>query len=312
MSGERADRAAQTVQVAAPAGVVYAALADAVKWPLFFTPSIHVERLEFDGERERLRMWSLVEGQLLSWTSWRHLDPVEHRIEFRQEVPAAVAESMRGVLTIHSRGPHRSEVELCCGPGTGAGTAGALHGDTAWAQRAAGLKAFAERWTRLDDLVLSFEDSVRVNGPAELVYDFLYRAGDWPELVAHVTGVHLTEDLPGIQRMTMQTLTEYGAHTTESVRICFPHAGRIIYKQSPVSPLLAAHTGEWSVTPDETGVTVTSRQTVLLREENTTALLGGSIGLAQVRRQVREALGHTCLALLAPAKQHAESAVRML
>ncbi|MFI6340954.1 aromatase/cyclase [Streptomyces sp. NPDC050535] len=309
MSGERAVRAAQTVQVAAPAGVVYAALADAVKWPLFFTPSVHVERLEFDGERERLRMWSLVEGQLMSWTSWRHLDPVEHRIEFRQELPAPAAQSMRGGLTIHSRGPHRSEVELHSSPAT---TAGALHGDVAWAQRAAGLKAFAERWTRLDDLVLSFEDSVRVNGPAELVYDFLYRAGDWPELVPHITRVHLTEDLPGIQRMTMETLTEYGAHTTDSVRICFPHAGRIIYKQSPASPLLAAHTGEWSVTPDETGVTVTSRQNVLLREENTTALLGGGTGLAQARRQVREALGRNCLALLAPAKQHAESAVRML
>ncbi len=45
------------------------------------------------------------------------------------------------------------------------------------------IKRLAERWTRLDELVLSFEDSVRINGPAELVYDFLYRVGDWPDLI---------------------------------------------------------------------------------------------------------------------------------
>ncbi|WP_329374979.1 aromatase/cyclase [Streptomyces sp. NBC_01483] len=317
MSGERVDRATHTVHVAAPAGVVYAVLADATRLPLYFSPSIHVERLEFDGERERLRMWSLMDGQLKSWTSWRHLDPVERRIEFRQELPAAPLRSMGGILHVRSEGRHRTELELLYDYSV----TGGLPVDEAWAKRAAEgnsrtqlaeLKSFAERWTRLDDLVLTFEDSVRVNGPAELVYDFLYRAGDWPELVPHVNRADLTEDAPGVQRMTMETLTEYGSHTTDSVRICFPHAGRIVYKQTVPHVLLEAHTGEWSVVPDESGVTVLAQHSVVLREENIAAVLGEGAGLAHARLHMREELGRDSRALLAHAKRHAESAVRML
>ncbi|MFF3209004.1 aromatase/cyclase [Streptomyces sp. NPDC002962] len=314
MSGERVDRATHTVHVAAPAGVVYAVLADAAKLPLYFSPSIHVERLESDGERERLRMWSLLDGQLKSWTSWRHLDPVERRIEFRQEPPAAAPDAMNGILHARSRGPHRTELELHCDVGVTGGPpeTGAWAADGNSRTQLAELKSFAERWTRLDDLVLSFEDAVRVNGPAELVYDFLYRAGDWPGLVPHIARADLTEDAPGVQRLTTQTLTEHGSYTTHSVRICFPHAGRIVHKQTTPHTLLEAHTGEWSVVPDESGVSVIAQHSVVLREDTITAVLGEHAGLGQARRHVREELGRDSRALLAHAKRHAESAVRML
>ncbi|GGR01483.1 aromatase/cyclase [Streptomyces asoensis] len=317
MSGERVDRQTRTMHVAAPAGVVYAVFADAARLPLYFSPSVHVERLEFDGERERLRMWFLMDGQLKAWTSWRHLDPVERRIEFRQELPAAPLTSMGGILDVRSTGAHSSRLELAYD----FSVTGDLPEDRAWAQRAtdansrvqlAELKSFAERWTRLDDLVMSFEDTLRVNGPAELVYDFLYRAADWPDLVPHVTGVDLTEDTPGVQRLTTRTLTEYGAHTTDAVRICFPHAGRIVHKQTAPHTLLEAHTGEWSVVSDASGTTVTAQHSVVLREENIAAVLGEHADLAQARRYVREELGRDSRALLAHAKRHAESAVRML
>ncbi|MEU7103407.1 aromatase/cyclase [Streptomyces longwoodensis] len=317
MSGERVEGATHTVEVAAPAGVVYAVLADATKLPLYFSPNIHAERLDFDGESERLRMWSLVDGQLKSWTSWRHLDAVRRRIDFRQEPPASPLTSMNGTLQVTERGPHRTELHLRYHYGVDT----ARPADRAWAERAAHdisrtqlaeLKSYAERWTRLDDLVLSFEEAVRVHGPAELVYDFLYRAGDWPDLVPHVTRTDVHEDTPGVQRMTMETLTEYGCHTTDSVRICFPHAGRIVHKQTAPHVLLEAHTGEWSVLPDERGVTVLAQHSVVLREDNATAVLGHHADLAHTRRHVREELGRDSRALLAHAKRHAESAVRML
>ncbi|MBL1087696.1 SRPBCC family protein [Streptomyces actinomycinicus] len=313
MSAERVDRAAHRVHVSAPAGVVYAVLADGAKLPLYCSQSVHVERLEFDGERERLRMWALVGGKVQSWMTWRRLDQLERRLEFVQKLPGSSLDSVRGVLSVRPEGPHDSELELRYGlddlP------------ETEWVKQAAGLdvraqlnqlKGFAERWTRLDDLVLSFEDSVRVHGPAELAYDFLYRAGDWPELVPDVARVALTEEAPGVQRTVLDRLTESGSHTTAAVRICFPHAGRIVYKQTATLPLLAAHTGEWSVTPDEMGTTVTSRQTVVLREEEITAALGRGAGLADARRHVRAMLGRHSLTLLDLARQHAESAVRML
>ncbi|MFE2611978.1 hypothetical protein ACFXDI_53990, partial [Streptomyces mirabilis] len=50
-----------TVRVAAPAGVVYGMLADAARWPVFLPSVVHVERLDFDGVQERLRMWELAD-----------------------------------------------------------------------------------------------------------------------------------------------------------------------------------------------------------------------------------------------------------
>jgi aromatase len=317
MSVEVAEKTTHKVHVSAPAGVVYALFADAVNWPLYFSPSVHVERLEFDGERERLRTWCFMDGQLKSWTSWRHLDPVNRRVEFRQELPASPLSSLGGIVNVRPEGPNSSELELLYD----FSVVDDLPADLAWAERAAdghsrsqlaGLKAVAERWERLDELVLTFEESVHVNGPAELVYDFLYRAGDWPDMVPHVTRVDLTEDEPGVQRMSMETLTEYGTHTTDSVRICFPHAERIIHKQTTPPALLRAHTGEWSVVPEERGVTVIAQHTVVLREENIAAELGEQASVEHARRHVREAIGRNSRVLLAHAKQHAETAVRML
>lgn len=316
MSGERVDRAVHHVRVAAPAGVVYALIADAVRWPLYFSSSVHVERLEFDGERERLRMWHLMDGRLKTWISWRRLDPVARRAEFRQEPPASPLASMGGAVSVRDRGPHESELELRYG----FSVAGDLPGDAAWAQRAADgdsrtrladLKRSAERWTRLDELTLTFEDSVRIEGPAEPAYDFLYRAGEWPAVVPHVLGADLTEDAPGVQRLVTEELSEDGPHRGGAVRLCFPHAGRILYKQTATPALLAAHTGEWSLLPDETGATLTAQQSVVLREENITAVLGAHADLAHARRHVRETLGRDARSLLALAKRHAESTVRV-
>ncbi|MET9445064.1 SRPBCC family protein [Streptomyces sp. NPDC006610] len=313
MSGERVGRTRHRIQVAAPAGVVYAVLADAAALPLYFAPSIHVERLDFDGEREHLLVWSLLEGRLMSCSSWRRLDPVERRIEFRQELPSAPLDAVSGVIAVRGQGPARTELDLAFGYSVPRLRAPAapprLCADLEGPVHLEGLKNFAERWTRLDDLVLSFEDSLRIHGPAEPVYGFLHRAGSWPHLVPHVTRVALTEDTPGVQRMTMQTLTEDGAHTTESVRICFPHAGRIVYKQTSPGRLVAAHTGEWSLDPDERGVTVTARHRVLLREEAVTDVLGEGARLAHARRHVRAALRRHCRAVLERAARHAANPV---
>ncbi|MFJ8078040.1 aromatase/cyclase [Streptomyces sp. NPDC096176] len=318
MSAERVHRTTHEVNVAAPAGVVYGLISDAVQWPLFFPPNVHVERLEFDGTGERLRMWATANGQVKSWTSRRVLDPEQRRIEFRQELPATPVKSMGGTWIVDSLGANRSKLTLL----HDFTVADDAPDDVAWVERAtdtnsraelANLQQLAERWSHLDDLVLSFEDSVRVNGPAELVYDFLYRVADWPELVPHVSRLDLTEDQPGVQIMAMDTVTSDGStHTTESVRICFPHAGRIVYKQTATPLLMSAHTGEWSVVPDETGVTVTSQHSVVLRPENIESVLGADADVQTARRYVREALGRNSGATLALAKKHAESAVRVL
>ncbi|MEU6479751.1 aromatase/cyclase [Streptomyces sp. NPDC047017] len=312
MSVEQVHRTSHEVEIAAPAGVVYGIIADTGKWPLYFPPNIHVERLESDEGTERLRMWATANDTVKTWSSRRRPDPGRRRIEFRQEIPAAPLTGMGGTWIVEELGAPATRLTLL----HDFTVAGDRAEDVEWVLRATDtnstselgrLKALAERWRELDDLVLSFEDSVHVEGPAERVYDFLYRVGDWPERVPHVDRLDLVEETPGVQVMSMDTRTADGSvHTTESVRVCFPETRRIVYKQTVTPALMAAHTGEWSVRPEGTGLKVTSRHSVVLRPENIEPILGPGADLAAARRYVRRALGRNSGATLALAKEFAQ------
>ncbi|CAM5297799.1 hypothetical protein SROCM77S_06008 [Streptomyces rochei] len=156
--------------------------------------------------------------------------------------------------------------------------------DAAWTERVTRANSraqlqrlawLAERWTRLDDLVMSFEDTVRVNVPAELVFDFLYRAGDWPDDLAGTRPLTVQEDTPGIQVLALDGRSATGG---EAVRISFPAAGRLVHKHTRTSGPLAAYTGEWTIEPQPgAGLDVT------VRHEHH-ALLNDDAALDQRRR----------------------------
>lgn len=326
MTAERAHSAAYEVTIEAPAGVVRGLVADATRWPSHLPACVHVEQLDHDGHRERIRIWAVVAGRVRCWISCRTHRPGGHTVEFHQERPTATVRALSGAWTVRPLGAGRSVLGLayeCVLPAEGTGRPGGgpdgsapfdAHAfDAVAVAQLKGLRETAERWADLDELALSFEESVRVSGPPELVYDVLYRVRDWPALLPHVAGAVVTEDEPGVQLVSAHAFEADGrAHRTESVRLCFPHAGRIVHKQTVPPPLLAAHTGEWSVVSDPAGVTVSARHSVVLREADIVPVLGAGAGPARARRQVREALGRTSAATLDLAKRHAESAVTML
>ncbi|MFF0792352.1 SRPBCC family protein [Streptomyces spiralis] len=314
-------RMAQHAVVDAPAGVLYGLIADALRWPVFLPPTVHVEQLEFDGASERLRMWVTANGEIRSWTTRRVLDPVAHRVDFRQEVLPRPVTSMGGSWSVEPRGPERSLVTLC----NDFAVAGNARADVDWVKRATtansraaldNLRQLAERWRRLDDLVLSFEDCVHIDAPAEPVYDFLHRFGDRADAVPGATGIDITEHVPGVQLMTVELAGADGrARTTESVRIGFPHAGRIVYKDvrdTEQPALLAAHTGEWSVEPDPwgAGVTVVARHHAVLDEDGVGRLYGDGADAVHLARQaLRARLAADSGRALRLVREHAEGAL---
>ncbi|KOU40406.1 aromatase/cyclase [Streptomyces sp. WM6378] len=316
MFGERVHRTRHSAEVAAPAGAVYALLADAERRPLYCPPVLHVERLDFDGPRERLRSWESAAGDIRSSISARVRHPHERRIEFVQLRHEAPVESMAGEWTVEETAGGRSvvtvrhEFTVVGDHPDDVAWVGLVTDDNARAELES-LRRVAESGIGLDDLVLSFEESVRVDGPGELVYDFLYRAADWPGLVPHVPRLELAESSPGLQVLDYDVRLPDGAvRTGGSVRLCFPHAGRIVHKQTtPAVPAAAAHIGEWSVLPDEHGVRVVAQHSVLL-DENAVGDLPSGVG--QARLGLREDIGRISLDTLELAKRHAESAVRAL
>jgi aromatase len=301
------------ITVQADAADVYRLLADVENWPRLFPPSVYVDYLERDGNEERIRIWATANGEAKNWSSRRTLDPEALRIRFWQEVSAPPVAEMTGTWIIEHLGDRRSRVRL-------------LHSYRAidddpeglrWIDEAVdrnsraelpGLKANLELSAQDAELSLSFEDSVRVNGAAKDVYDFVNDAHLWTQRLPHVTTVELTEDTPGLQTLRMDTLAKDGStHTTESVRVCFPHR-KIAYKQTTLPALLDLHTGHWTFEEGADGVTTaTSQHTVVLNPGNIRQVLGPEAGVPEARRFIREALGTNSRATLHHAKQHAEA-----
>lgn len=299
-----------TITVDAPAAEVYRLVAGVENWPLIFPPCVYVDVVERGATDERIRIWATANGEPKSWTSRRELDPDKLRIGFAQEVSAAPVASMGGTWIMEEDG--------------GSTLLRLLHHyravdddpeGLAWIDEAvdrnsrselAALKVNMERATD-SALTLSFEDSVRIAGSAKDAYDFINEAQAWQQRLPHVASVDLREDTPGLQVLRMDTRTADGStHTTESVRVCFPHR-RIAYKQTTLPALLQLHTGYWDFAEDSDGyTTATSQHTVVLNPDNITRVLGEDAGIEQARLFIRGALGGNSRATLGHAKAYAE------
>ncbi|MFG2376877.1 aromatase/cyclase [Streptomyces sp. NPDC048504] len=300
-----------TVQ-AAPEDV-YRLLAEVENWPRLFPPSVHVEYLERNGDSERIRIFATANGEVKSWSSRRELDAENLRITFRQEVFTPPVAEMSGTWILEPVPAGRTRVRLLH-------TFRAVDDDPeglAWIDKAVdtnsraelpSLKENVELAAQPDERTLSFEDSIRIKGSAKDVYDFINEARLWAERLPHVAEVRLTEDTPGLQILRMDTLTKDGSsHTTESVRVCFPHH-RIAYKQTTLPALMDLHTGYWQLDEDADGVTTaTSQHTVVIKTENITGILGPDAGLTEAREFIRAALGTNSTATLGHAKDYAEA-----
>ncbi|MEU4349647.1 aromatase/cyclase [Streptomyces sp. NPDC023838] len=301
-----------SVSIAAPADITYALIADVTGWPRLFAPTVHAERVSGDDEQEVIRLWALANGEVRTWTSRRLLDPRARTVAFRQEVSQPPVAAMGGEWRITALPDGGCAVDL-------------LHDYAAvdddpdgldWIERAvdrnsraelAALKTAAEQHERTGELVMSFEDSVDIAASAAEVYAFIDRSDLWPERLPHVSRLELTETVPGLQLMTMDTRSPDGTvHTTESARVCFEDT-RIVYKQTRVPAIMTAHTGEWTFRPTADGVRATSRHTVAINPHTVRDLLGESATVADARQAVRSALGTNSLATLNLAKTHAES-----
>ncbi|MGW3230752.1 aromatase/cyclase [Kitasatospora sp. NPDC001095] len=301
------------ITVAATAKEVYRLLAEVENWPRLFPPNVYVETLEREGDRERIRIWATANGEAKNWTSRRDLDPEGLRITFRQEVSSPPIAEMSGTWIIEPLGPEETRLRL-------------LHsyravdddpGSLAWIDEAVdsnsraelpSLKAGLEEAARTAELTLSFTDSMRVEGSAKDLYDFVNEADRWVERLPHVGTVKLTEDTPGLQVLRMDTVARDGStHTTESVRVCFPHR-RIAYKQTTLPALMTLHTGTWQFEEGEDGVvTASSQHTVVINAENIAGILGPDADVERARTFLRDALGTNSRATLEHAKRYAEA-----
>ncbi|WP_329564294.1 aromatase/cyclase [Kitasatospora sp. NBC_01266] len=304
------------ITVAAAPERVFGLIADAASWPQVFGPTVHAEVGEEDSTEQLLRIWAFANGEVRHWTSRRSLDPARHRIGFRQLVSSPPVARMGGAWQVTAV-EGGSEVVLLHDYAAVADDPDAVR----WIEQAidrnstAELRALAAAATAPEDgaadaLRFSFSDSVRIDGAAADVFDFLDRADQWPSRLPHVARLELSERA-GVQYLEMDTRAPDGSvHTTGSVRLPFADRGTIVYKQVKASPVLAAHTGRWVVGPDPDGgpgLLATSWHAVTLDRAGIAELLGPAATVPQARERVRQALGTNSATTLRHAKEFAEA-----
>jgi aromatase len=300
------------VTVAASADTLYDLIADVSRWPGVFPPTVFAEQVDHDRDQERIRIWATANGEVKGWTSRRTLDRERMSITFRQEVSSAPVAAMGGEWQFLPADDGRTTVRLTH-------TFRAVDDDPAgleWIQRAvdhnsgAELASLAAAATRDPDLVLSFEDTIRIDGPASDAYEFIYDAKQWSQRLPHVARVELDERVVNVQRLTMDTRTADGStHTTTSIRICLP-PDRIVYKQLRTPRLLSVHLGYWRFVDRDGGTELTAGHTVVIDPDAVTAVLGPDATVADARSYLRTALGRNSGTTMEHAKAYAEQARR--
>jgi aromatase len=311
MAELRIRTARHTMMVAASPRRVYQLIADVARWPQIFGPTVCVEQLELDGDTEVLRYWELLDGDVHGYVSHRELNPRRLQIRFRSQHPCHPFASMGGLWLVLPKGTgslvtldHHYRV-VNDDPEDARWLAKAIDRNSVAALTA--LREAAELGSGLDQLWLSCEDSVDIDGSAGDVYTFLARAQDWPQRLPHVVRVLLDEDVVDIQHIQSDVRIPNGSvFTTSTTRVCFPET-HIVYKQTRPPAIMQAHTGAWVVASLGHRVRATAQHTVLLRQETIAPLLGAESTVDDARSAVRHVLSDLSLATLRGAKAFAEA-----
>ncbi|ACU75338.1 actinorhodin polyketide synthase bifunctional cyclase/dehydratase [Catenulispora acidiphila DSM 44928] len=313
-------RTTHTIRASAPAQTVYGLLAAAGNWPAVFEPTVFVDPLEHGPVAggvtfERFRLWATVNGQVVSWSSRRELDPGSRLITFRQEHSTPPIASMSGSWHVEERGAEASDVTLVHEFTTVDGseqsarwiTAALDRNSTAELGQLARLAALDAAHEAGGALVDSFEDVFDIDAPPAAVYEFLDRGDLWHERLPHVEESVLTISEDGAQHLALTTVTPDGdRHHTASTRIRVD-ASRLAYKQEKTPEILLGHAGLWTIAPLDGGARTraTSRHTFTLRPDALERVLGAGTTVAAARAHMREALGANSRATLEHAAKFA-------
>ncbi|MFI1913914.1 SRPBCC family protein [Nocardia sp. NPDC020380] len=296
-----------TIVVTAAPETLFDLIAEVERWPQFHEPSVYADRPVRSHNADVVRHWLLSGEQVDLLLSHRILDRPRLRIEQHRLDPRPPLVDSTVIWTVEPLSETESRIRLRHEFGSSAADFTAQFAERIQRSGPRQLAAIADaaRPEARGELLLSFTDPLFIGGSVDDAYAFLYEADKWPERVEHVNGLEMTEDIPGVQFFDMDTHTPDGAaHTTRSVRLCFPRQ-LIVYKQIQLPKLLDAHTGHWLFTTAPEGVVAEARHTVVIKPA-ALSLLGPDATVADARRYLRRVLSGNSLNTLRHAKEFTE------
>jgi len=299
----------ESVVVEAPAKVVLDLIADPDPLHYLSPTIVYADRVTAGPDKDRVTVWTITETeQVWSRTQQRTLDPDGLRVTF-EDTPESTLAGVRGEWVLRAVSDDKTEIELKQDTSALTSPEAVIRAEEARSDLLSTVAYAAANRQELSDLVVDFRDPLFAAGSAEDAYKILYEADRWPERLAHVSRIDMTEEVPGIQFFDMDTTTSDGApHTTRSVRICFPHS-KIMYKQIGLPALLAAHTGHWLFTPTREGIVIESRHVAVIKP-SALSILGEGTTVEDARRYLRRVLSTNSMTNLRLSKEFAEEQAR--
>ena len=285
-------------------------LSDVSRWPNLFGPTIHAARTAGSDKSETIRLWALANGEVRSWESRRDFDPSRRQIRFDQVSPQDPLRSMGGSWTVNDSVAGGCAVVLIHEYSLledRSSFADFVH-KAVKSNSVAELTALAYMVEHEHDGTsstgVSFSDTVELDVPAEVVYEFIDRADLWSERLDHVAEVTL-EVTKDIQKLAMVTVSPDGdSHPTSSIRVSFPEELRMTYKQTAFPPAFRSHTGSWQITAlDDKRCEAVATHTVYLDLPQAHIDFPGH-SLAELKALVRRSLGTNSRRTLASASEH--------
>ncbi|MFF4934206.1 SRPBCC family protein [Streptomyces griseofuscus] len=279
----RGRHAEEHTPVAASSATVYGILSEMTAWPLLLPYVVHAEPLPRCAGHvpgTRTRIWAVQDGRFACWVSRRRYDTRRRRIDFACTTAEGAAGEGAWTVTPDGDGRCVLRVRHRLGPVPAGVMAPLLRA----------VRRRAEERERGELTVSRFSQETPLQGPPEVALDFLHRAENWPGRAGEVVqAAEVEEPVPGTQLLTLRT--PHG-RTVRSARLCFPHAGRLVHRQTSSGgvPGAAGHTGEWSVLPGARGAVLRARHTVLLHHPPGAAAPGDVAGeLARAARVLADA-----------------------
>jgi aromatase len=256
--------------IAAPAEVAYALVAEAASAPLVFPGTVHVEQLERNGEDERLRIWAAYGDELRTWTSHRTLRPAQRSVTFQQDAPQPPVAYMRGEWRLDPAGDDHARATL-----THAFRAidDAPQG-IAWIEELAeqvstgqlgALNRYAALGGPSGPATSTFTSEATLRCDSGTACARVLSAADWAGQLPGVEHVSLRR-ADGDMRLLDLTVkaADGGLRTTQVALVALP-GSRIAFKDMRPPEPIAAHVGIWSFEETAQGSRATVRHDVAVR-----------------------------------------------
>lgn len=306
------------IEIDAEIEKVYELCANVLKWPVYFPPCKKAKILSEEANMQVIEITAQSNDTEFTWQSERSLYPNHYRIDFHQSKPSPLVKYMQGtwqaiklnkgvLLTLEHVFEIKDNVEgIVENVANNEEALVFMHRSIEDNSRKelSAIKQILEKNT-LKRTEAIFSSEIEINATAEQVYNILYNAADWPNLLPHCKNITMLYEDGRNQEFQMTVIgSQDKIEVMRSIR--HGYANQIIeYFQPSLPPALKRHEGKWLITEKENSVILEAWHSITLSEEGVKSLWG-ELETEKALQIVEQAIGKNSMTTMQTIKSFLE------